>query len=237
MKIFLYICISLFACENSLASTFTCGMALGYAPFQYVEKGEKQGIDAEIVAAFNEVGPHKINLIADKWDNLVSELYHIKGIDCLVGMEKSASRDKIFKFSTNIYKRSSSLVLLEGNSNTALESLAGKVVCGDKDSILEYELVNLSKIPIRLMYMETKEKCMKALESGIVEAAIMPKRVAAHLSKKFKLKTKVILESKKPIDVAIAFKKKDPVNLKEFNNQLRKLIQSTKFKDIFKSYN
>ncbi|ATH08119.1 hypothetical protein BIY24_09205 [Halobacteriovorax marinus] len=218
----------------ALTKEFKCSMAEGYAPFQYLEKREMKGLDVELVQIFNEIGPHKITLSSDKWDNLVSELYHTSGIDCLIGMEKTPSRLKIFKFSDTLYTRKSALIILANSKIEKLKHLGARVVCGDKDSNLEYEIVNLSKVPIRMVYMETKEKCMKALASGVVAAAIMPKKVAHFLASKFKIEIRSILEAKKAMDVGFAFKKKGTLDLKDFNEQLKKVIQSMSYKSLIK---
>lgn len=218
------------------SAEYSCGMAVGYGPFQYNDKGVNSGIDAEIVEVFNSLGPNSIKLVSDKWDSLVSELFHIKGLDCLIGTEMTPSRLSIFKFSKEIYTRSSTIVVSSNSTVENLDELAGRLVCGDKDSPLEYDLINISKVAVRLVYMETKIKCLKALKAGVVDAAIMPKRVAYFLSKKFDVGIRELLGVTRFIDVGFAFKKTDPVNLTSFNEQLTRLVKTEEYKNIFKKF-
>ncbi|GEM_PF-4113162 len=233
-----YLLIILFLYSSALiAKEFKCGMAEGYAPFQYVVKGKGAGIDMEIVKVFNKIGPHKIIVSTGHWDDLVAELFHTKRIDCLIGMEKSSRREDIFTFSNVVYQRESSIILREDSSISKLTSLKGKLVCGDKDSPVESYLLGLEKISMRVIYMETKEKCMVALRDGLVSAAILPDKVSNFLGPKLGFKTKEILDRDFFSDVGFAFKKSDDIDLTNFNAQLLKLHHSKSFINLLKKKN
>lgn len=219
---------------SSDAVELSCGMSEGYAPFQYVHNGKEKGVDLEIVRIFNKIGPHRIKVTSGKWDNLVAELYHIRGIDCLIGMGITEKRKEIFKFSRPVYKRRSSIVALKSRGVTRLEDLKGGVVCGDKDSEIEYEIINLSNISIRVIYKETKELCMRALKKGEVIAAIIPEKVGKYFSRMLGTDIVTILKAKKSVDIGFAFKLNDPINLNEFNSQLKKTVKTKKIRNLIK---
>ncbi|WP_372654993.1 transporter substrate-binding domain-containing protein [Halobacteriovorax sp.] len=225
-----------FLLESTSAKSYKCGTAEGYAPYQYIQDGKESGLDLEIVKEFNKIGPHQISVRSGEWDSLVSELFHTSGVDCLIGMEKTKSREANFVFSKTVYKRESSLVLLQSSTINKLNSFNGEFVCGDKNSSLESYLVGQEEAKVRLIYMESKEKCMIALKNGSISAAIMPVKVSKYLSKKMNIKLKSLINGQFSSNVGFAFKVNKKNDLNSFNKQLLKLIKKKSFKQLLKKY-
>lgn len=232
MKSIVMLTIFLLLGSKAFSFELKCGFAEGYAPFQYLDGGKNKGIDIEIVKVFNSVGPYRIKLIPGKWDSLVGSLFHLDEVDCLIGMERTKTREDNFLFSKTVYNRESVLVVLDESSISDLKSLNGKLVCGDKDSLLDLELRNSSNLSARLVYMETKERCFSSLIKKSVTGLIIPKRVALFLAKKHGVKIRVVHQHSNSTAVSFAFKRKGRVDLARFNSQLTKAIKLDSFGKI-----
>lgn len=194
-------------------------MAVGFPPFQFVEKEKPAGIDVEILNSFTKKTNFKIKIVQMNWSDVISKFNFTDDIDCIWGIERGPERDRRFLFSDSIYARSSTLFTLKDSKLKTIKSLKGHFVGADEDSHLNHELLKSS---IRFKKFKTKEESIEGLIKNDISAAIMPRFVGHYLAKKYNIELYEIKVSSHPSEVSIAFKKRDAALLGDFNKLLKR---------------
>lgn len=214
-----------------------CGVASGFPPYQYTnDKGEVTGIDVEIAKLVFKTAGIKAVFISGEWDFFISNLVHNTGaIDMLVGAEFNERRSQFMDFSTPLHLRRTNLFVLKDSSYSTIESLYGKVVAGDQDSMFEKNLAD-KKNNIRIITTTSKEDSFNKLKEQLIVGAIAPELVASYFSKKMNIKIKAIGPADQGANVSMTVKKGNKVLLDKINAAIKELKKTKKIEQIISKY-
>lgn len=220
ITIFIYITPSLLSSEESALF----GIAEGYPPYQYLEKGKPAGVDYEIGKYLaNEMGI-KPEFIYGNWDSILNQL-RVGGLDIVVGMEINDKRKKLFKFTKTIYHRKEAIFTLKDSGVETLEDLYLKIISGDRDSRIEIEFRNRGiRDKFRIKQTDSKEESILLLKAGKVEGVIMPMSVGIYLGNKYNLDLKTVYIEEIGTPVAIAINK----NHQSIFNKISRVLDKEK---------
>jgi len=235
--------VTLFFIFNILINTvfaekmiYKCGIAIGFPPYQFSgENSAVIGIDAEITTLIAKNMKKEIIFIQEPWDELMPKLKYTESIDFLCGAEVTKERESIYDFTIPVYNRNTAIFVREKGNIKNIEDLFGKIVTGDRHSIVEQNMGN-DKNKIRIIKTESKEQAFNLLKKGKVQAVIAPVEVGKYISKKIELKVRIIGEKELEAPVAFMIKKGNVELKRELNSQLQILIESGKIAEIMKKY-
>lgn len=203
-----------------------CGVAKGYPPYQYVEKGRIGGFDTDVLRLLIARMGADLGVSADHWDNVFGFL-RVGQLDCVAGMEINEVRKKYVLFTRPYYRRYSAMFVRDDREDLkTLEDLQGFVITGDRQSFLEEGLVEHGgKNAYRILQTDTKEDAIMMLKEGsLVHGSIMPVAVGSYLAARANLKVRVIEMSDPGTLVAFAVRKDQPVLRDLMDSALAELL-------------
>jgi ABC-type amino acid transport substrate-binding protein len=203
--------------------SLTCGVAIGFPPYQFAIDGEPAGFDVDVAKAVCARLGVSARFNQGKWDDIINMLLFDR-IDMVVGMEVNAFRHGYFEFSTPFATRHDVVFVTANSTATSVEDFFGLVISGDRHSFVElrWKEVGIHK-KIRIMQTGSKEEAMDLLARGKTAAAIMPLEVGKYLAAKRDLEVRVLINPDPGSDVAIALRKGHPELLRRINEALRNL--------------
>ncbi len=218
-------------------TNYSCGIATGFPPYQFVDQsGKSSGLDVEVASLVFEKAMLSVSMLQDDWEILLFNLVHKrKMVDMLCGAEITEERQKLLDFTIPYYNRRTVLFTLKSRPIKKIEELYGKIVAGDLHSSFEKTLGN-RRNNIRIMKTTTKEESFEKLKDGSVVAVIAPMEVGLYLSKKLKIETKIFDNGDPGTPVGIAVKKGDQKLLNLLNLTLKKLLDGGQVNKILKKY-
>lgn len=205
------------------SSTFTCGISLGYPPYQYVKNEVAQGIDPQIAELFNQTSEIKVKLRPMPWKTALAKLYYTDELDCVWGMEKSNVRAERYLLSRPIYDRRSALFVLDESNVSDFNDLKNKVIIGDKSSALDEEIRKTNIPGIRIRETMTKEMSYQLLKEKKVFGIVLPFAVGKYLSQRNGGHIKAALVAKQDTPVSVAVKKGNEELLKQIEDGVQKI--------------
>jgi ABC-type amino acid transport substrate-binding protein len=209
-----------------------CGVSIGYPPYQFQENKKIVGLDKELVDLFNLYSSdYKVRLSAMPWSDAIAKLHYTDELDCVWGMEITEERKKKFKFTSPIYYRYSSLIVLKKSSYHKIDDLKSKVIGSDLDSSIHNTLSQDSNY--RLKKVRSKIDSFESLMNGEFAAAIMPLKVANYFAEKNNQQIRVLHKESNGTPVGIA--SKSAVRIEFFEKRLKR-IPKEKIKKILSKY-
>ncbi|SMF25520.1 substrate-binding periplasmic protein [Pseudobacteriovorax antillogorgiicola] len=229
-----FIAFALFLTYPAWAKTATCGIATGFPPYQFQKEGKATGLDAkifDIISAKSKA--YSFDLFQNTWTNVLASL-RFSIIDCIVGIEITAEREKFLTFTKPYYSRDSVLITLESNAKVnKIEDLSQKIVGSDFHSPLEGQLKNQKGLAIRWVRVPEKSAGFMKLVQGSFDGLLLPKAVALYLSRQHQVPIKV-LGSIDSVPVAVAVRKQQHKLLKVIQDILEQ--ESETIAKIVKKY-
>ncbi|SFM16078.1 polar amino acid transport system substrate-binding protein/cystine transport system substrate-binding protein [Desulfomicrobium norvegicum] len=203
--------------------SLTCGVAIGFPPYQFAIDDEPAGFDVDVAKAVCARLGVAARFKQGKWDDVINMLLFDR-IDMVVGMEVNAFRHGYFEFSTPYATRHDVVFVLANSTVSRVEDLFGLVITGDRHSFVElrWKEVGIHQ-KIRIMQTGSKEESMDLLARGETAAAIMPLEVGKYLAALRGLEIRTLINPDPGSDVAIALRKGHPELLSRINGALRDL--------------
>lgn len=185
--------------------TITCGVAIGYPPYQFTANGLPAGMDVEVLRETARVAGLSVRWQQLPWDDVVGLLRRGR-LDCATGMEITPQRQGRLLFTSAYYQRRNMVFLRADRSEIrSTADLVGKIVSGDRDSTVEAWLHEHGlKERIRMPQLASKDESMQQLRNGGVVAAIMPEAVGYHLARQYDVPVRVLNVVGKGAPVAFA---------------------------------
>ena len=212
----IFLIVTYFSTLSLYAHEYKCAFALGFPPYQFVKDSTPHGIDIRFLEALSTGA--KIELIALPWRDAVAHLEFNK-VDCVLGMEMSEERKKLFHFGPVLYYRKIRIFVPANSPIQKIEDLESKIVANDRGSELFKKLKqNGIDKKIRLFDVETKSESFSLLMNNKVVAMMGPDAVVKELSVLNNFDVREIKNVGVDIPVSIAFK--DP------NHPLLKLVKT-----------
>ena len=219
----------------AFSQDYTCGIAIGFPPYQFQINDQAAGFDVDVAQLISKKMDLEFSFSQDNWDHTVAKLRFHK-IDFIAGMEATGIRRKLFDFTVPYYYRYDVIFIKKNDGEiNKVEDLFNRIISGDRHSYVEEYLKKRGiKNKIRILQTESKEKSMQMLGSGKIRAAIMPKAVGFYLAKRIGLDVKILIAPDPGSPVVFAVKKGNHKLLQQLDTALRELIKSG---DIDKLYN
>lgn len=234
---FLFLSANILSVPRAISQSLVCGIAEGYPPYQFSEKGDVRGFDADVARLLFKKMNRKFNFFQKNWDDVFGML-RIGEIDIIVGMEVNDKRRPFFDFTREYYHRHDVVFVREDNHDiNSIEDLYDQIITGDRNSYIEiiWEKKGI-KDKIRVMQAETKEKSMQLLFEGKTKAAIMPEAVGYYLAKKIGLKLRILDSPDPGSPVAIAVKKGNKELHEMADQALKELIDEGEIKRLYREW-
>lgn len=214
----------------------TCGVALGYPPYQYANsKNEPVGMDIELARLIFTNAGIKVKFLQKEWNEIYAKGLHNDDVDAICGLEISPERVPYFNFSSPFNYRKIVLFTLKENKVTKISDLFGKVITGDKHSTFE-KYLGSDRDHIRIMETISKEDSFLKLKKKTVTGVIAPLEVGHYLSAKFAIPVRVFDEKNPGSPVTIGFSKNSSVYLPRINKSIEQLLKNGKIKNIIARY-
>lgn len=211
----------------ALAGEPSCGIALGFPPYQYRDGSQEVGFDADVARLVMARLGRQCRFVQAPWDQILNRLRYGR-LDLVVGMEINAQREKYFDFTTPYMARQSVVfVNAQGSKVQRIDALFGQFIAGDRSSRIEQMWLEQGiRTRFRLRELESKSAAMALLKSGQVQAAIMPLEVGLYLAREQGLEVRALAEPRAETPVAIAVKKGNAELRQSLDEAVRALIAS-----------
>lgn len=188
--------------------SYSCALATGFQPYQYIHAGAPAGLDVEIFKTLLN-NKQEVELKPMAWRDAVAQL-EFGLVDCVLGMEMSKERLERFTFTPKLYAREIRFFVPENSSITTIKQLKGKIVANDRGSELFLKLKRDGiASSMRLLDVSTKVESFELLRNKKVVAMIGPRRVVNKLASSSKFSVRELSDTGVNVPVAIAFKKSD----------------------------
>jgi len=144
-----------------------------YPPFSYLEEGEAQGFDNDLMRAVAEVMGVDLEFTLSPWDEAKQNLLDGK-VDVIGGMAYSADRDLTYDFSTPHTELFFDLFVRRNSEIVDIRDIEGKQILIQSGGIMEdyLEQIDFSGTVIRV---ETPLEALKLLASGKYDGALLNK--------------------------------------------------------------
>lgn len=218
-------------------TTYNCGLALGYPPYQYQNSFLKpSGFDFEVSQALFKAAGLKVTYVQEPWDDILfSIMNHEKKIDILCGVEVSDIRKKALDFTIPYASRKIAIFVKKYSDINNVNDLIGKTITGDRHSSVD-TLLDKNSNKIRIRQTKTKEESFSFLKDSKVDAVVAPLEVGIYLAKEMNIPIKTIYISDSGTPVAFAVKKGDSELLKKLNSAMKDLINKKIIENIYSKY-
>lgn len=218
-------------------TSYNCGLALGFPPYQYQNSSLKpSGFDFEVSQALFKTAGLKVSYTQEPWDDILfSIMNHEKKIDILCGVEINDLRKKALEFTIPYYSRKIAIFVKKYSDINKVDDLLGKTITGDRHSSVD-ALLEKNSNKIRIRQTKTKEESFTFLKDSKVDAVIAPLEVGVFLSKEMNIPIKTIYISDSGTPVAFAVKKGDSELLKKLNLAMKDLIDKKIIEKLYAKY-
>ena len=220
-----------------VARELSCGIALGFPPYQYRDDSQAVGFDADVARLVLARLDHQCQFVQEPWDQILNRLRYGK-LELVVGMEINDQREKYFDFTTP-YMTRQSVVLVNAQTSRVqrIEELFGQFIAGDRSSQIEQLWQELGiRTRFRIRELESKSVSMALLKGGQVQAAIMPQEVGFYLAREHQLTVRALAEPRIDTPVAIAVKKGNQTLRQQLDDAVRELIASGEIAALYQRW-
>lgn len=215
----------------------SCGIALGFPPYQYRDGSRVTGFDADVARLVMTRLTYRCRFVQEPWDQILNQLRYGK-LDLVVGMEINTQREKYFDFTTP-YMARQSVVFVDAQTSRVqrIEELFGQFIAGDRSSQIEQSWQELGiRTRFRIRELDSKSASMALLKSGQVQAAIMPLEVGLSLARKQELTVRVLAEPRVDTPVAIAVQKGNEKLRRQLDDAVRELLASGEIAALYQRW-
>lgn len=225
------------AMSTAQAADLTCGIALGFPPYQYSEHGQVKGFDADVIDLVMKQLGRQCQLVQAPWDQILNRLRYGK-LDLVVGMETGELRNRYFDFTRSYTARKSVIFVNAQRSEiTRQEELYGQFIAGDRSSLIEQVWTDQGlHNKFRIRELESKSESMRLLKIGEVQAALMPLEVGIYLAQLQQVPVRVLAEPQVETPVALAVIKGNTVLRNQLDQALQVLINSGKIQALYQRW-
>ncbi len=204
-----------------------------FPPFEYVEKGEVVGVDADIAKAIADKLGMELEIVNIDFDAALTGAATGKYDMAVAGITANAERRKNMNFSDDYYKASQAIIVTADSKIEAVADLKGKKIsCQEGTTGEQYLLDNKYEI----QSFKTGAEAVAALTAGKVDAVVIDNQVAIALSEKQNGATKVLDEALTEEAYAIAIEKGNDEMTEKINGALRELKEEGELAKIFDKY-
>ncbi|UXY16991.1 transporter substrate-binding domain-containing protein [Chitiniphilus purpureus] len=225
------------AMVQAAPAPFVCGVAEGFAPYQYRDaRGEPAGLDIEVARLVFAQLPRELRLRQGRWDDMLSSMaFRVGLVDGLCGAEITPERARRFIFSKPYAWRRSMLFVLHDSPVRHVPDLYGKVVTGDWQSYTEAALGE-QRGRIRLLRTASKETSFRLLSEGKVAGVIAPEAVGASMGRKLGLQLRTLDLGDDGTPVGFLLQKEDTATREAIDAALQRLIDNGMLAALLRRY-
>ncbi len=220
-----------------VARELSCGIALGFPPYQYRDDSQAVGFDADVARLVLARLDHQCQFVQEPWDQILNRLRYGK-LELVVGMEINDQREKYFDFTTP-YMTRQSVVLVNAQTSRVqrVDELFGQFIAGDRSSKIEQLWQEQGiRTRFRIRELDSKSAAMAFLKSGRAQAAIMPMEVGVYLAREHQLTVRVLAEPRVDTPVAIAVEKGNQTLRQQLDGAVRELIASGEIAALYQRW-
>ena len=193
-------------------------------------------LDADVARLIAARLDTQVQFEQDDWDKVLNRL-RFGRLDFITGMEINTLRQKYFDFTTPYYARESVIFVLDDSAHNYIqtqEDLYGKVISGDRSSLIEQSWIASGiRSRFRIRQFESKAQSMQMLKQGKVEAAIMPLEVGMLLARDQQVGVRVLSAPRLGAPVALAVRKGNRALLQRLDGALQQLIAEGEIARIY----
>ncbi len=208
-----------------------------YPPYEFLDTdGLPSGFNVELSRAVAEVMGMEVEIRLGPWDRMRYEL-SVGQVDLLQGMAVTRERRDEVDFSTPHAKVHQSIWVRTGSKINSLRDLVNKQVIVMRGSVMHDYMLRRPELGARLLLVETLENALYRLAAGEADAALVAKLPGQYLLQRSGLDT--IHPIPKPLvsqDYAYAVKKGNADLLARFNEGLKLLEQSGRYRQIYEKW-
>ena len=161
--------------------TLVAGSSLTFPPFEFKEGNDIVGFDVDLIQAIGELWGEEI-IVKDSFNQLIPSLSSGQ-IDLIIsGLTITENRQEFMNLTMPYFDYGEIILTPKGSHNDmTLEDLTGKVAC-QMGSSAQGVLTGLAEKdpPMQIVPLETLEEVWRAVELGIVDAALVPHAPTAY---------------------------------------------------------
>ncbi|MFW6071465.1 MAG: transporter substrate-binding domain-containing protein [Candidatus Bipolaricaulota bacterium] len=219
---------------------YRVGVDANFPPWTYVEKGEYQGFDVEVIRAIAEEQDLDIEIIDMPWETIVSALGSGK-IDILVsGLSITCERDEQIDYSRPYWSVNQAILVDEGSDLNAITAMSEGNKVGAQSGTTGYmwvqdELADKG-VDVNLSAYEDYVMAVEDLTTGRLDTVLADTTTAKNFVKEGR-NVKIIGTVSTGEQYAYAVTEGDPYNLlPEINEGMEKVFESGTWMEIFNKY-
>ncbi|NLL18413.1 MAG: transporter substrate-binding domain-containing protein [Clostridia bacterium] len=162
--------------------TLVAGSSLTFPPFEFKEGNDIVGFDVDLIQAIGELWGEEIIVKDIPFNQLIPSLSSGQ-IDLIIsGLTITENRQEFMNLTMPYFDYGEIILTPKGSHNDmTLEDLTGKVAC-QMGSSAQGVLTGLAEKdpPMQIVPLETLEEVWRAVELGIVDAALVPHAPTAY---------------------------------------------------------
>lgn len=219
---------------------YRVGVDANFPPWTYVEKGEYQGFDVEIIRAIAEEQDLDIEIVDMPWETIVSALGSGK-IDILVsGLSITCERDEEIDYSEPYWSVNQAILVDDGSDLNAISAMSMGHKVGAQSGTTGYmwvqdELVDQG-VDVKLNAYEDYVMAVEDLTAGRLDTVLADTTTAKNFVKEGR-NVKVIGTVSTGEQYAYAVTEGDPYGLlPKINEGMEKVFESGEWMEIFNKY-
>lgn len=219
---------------------YRVGVDANFPPWTYVEKGEYQGFDVEIIRAIAEEQDLDIEIIDMPWETIVSALGSGK-IDILVsGLSITCERDEQIDYSQPYWSVNQAILVDQDSDLNAITAMSMGNEVGAQRGTTGYmwvqdELVDQG-VDVSINAYEDYVMAVEDLTTGRLDTVLADTTTAKNFVKEGR-NVKVIGTVSTGEQYAYAVTEGDPYNLlPEINEGMKQVFESGEWMEIFNKY-
>ena len=231
--------------ENEEATTntgdqpYAVGIDTSYAPFEFQQGGEYQGIDIELMNAIAELQGFEIEFNPMNFDDIIPALETGDLDIAIAGMSITEERQEVVDFSDPYYDAGLALaVTTDSTEINSLEDLEGKVV-GVKNGTTGSKFLhdNRDEYGYRISSFDESPTMFAEMENGYLDAIVEDYPVVAYAMSTKDLDIKIAEERLTTEQYGIAvLKGENDELLEQINAGLQELRDNGEYDEILNKY-
>lgn len=214
-------------------NTLTMATNAEFPPFEYIEKGEVVGADADIAKAIADKLGMELEIVNIDFDAALTGAATGKYDMAVAGITANDERRQNMNFSDEYYTASQAIIVMADGDIAAAKDLEGKKISCQEGTTGEQFLLDGG---YEIQSFKTGAEAISALTAGKVDAVVIDNQVAMALSAKQDGATKVLDEALTQEAYAIALEKGNDELTEKINGALKELKESGELYEIFDKY-
>ncbi|NMC78601.1 MAG: transporter substrate-binding domain-containing protein, partial [Chloroflexi bacterium] len=216
--------------------TYIVGGDSDYPPYEYLENGQPQGFNVELIQAVGEVMGFDVTIRLGPWSEVRQQLENGE-IDIISGMYYSPERDQRVDFSTPHTLVSSGLFVRSGSPIHSLEDIRGKAVIVQRGDFMHDYLLS-EKLTDNIIAVDDPTQALNLLSSGKYDCALLSSKVQGiFLMSSLGLTNLNALETRLPQEeYAFAVTEGNSQLLYQLNEGLSILKNNGRYKQIYNKW-